>query len=156
MGLIVSLKSTCDIWENMQHCHLLILTCVVGGLPSRAPQVWRTPCEMNITRCDSCKCTGHLLGRLLAQVSFSLASKAWRGGGGGVNVKVWLGVGGVTYTLKPIFHWKLGLRWVPNADEIYTKKHEMYMANAKVLRLVPNATYIPLTCVEVTRNFFVA
>ena len=28
---------------------------------------------------------------------------------------------------------------------IYTKKHEMYMANTKVLRLVPNTTYIPLT-----------
>ena len=25
------------------------------------------------------------------------------------------------------------------------KKHEMYMTNAKVLRLVPNTTYIPLT-----------
>ena len=30
------------------------------------------------------------------------------------------------------------------------KKHEMYMANAKVLRLVPNATYIQLTCVGVS------
>ena len=27
----------------------------------------------------------------------------------------------------------------------------MYMANAKILRLVPNATYIPLTCVGVSR-----
>ena len=26
-----------------------------------------------------------------------------------------------------------------------TQKHEMYTANAKVLRLVPNETYIPLT-----------
>ena len=25
-------------------------------------------------------------------------------------------------TLKPIFHWKWGLRWLPNANEIYTKK----------------------------------
>ena len=24
-------------------------------------------------------------------------------------------------TLKPIFHWKLGLRWLPNANEIDTK-----------------------------------
>ena len=24
-------------------------------------------------------------------------------------------------SLKPIFHWKLGSRWVPNAKEIYTK-----------------------------------
>ena len=23
--------------------------------------------------------------------------------------------------LKPIFHWKLGLRWAPNANEIYSK-----------------------------------
>ena len=25
------------------------------------------------------------------------------------------------YSVKPIFHWKLGLRWVPNANEINTK-----------------------------------
>ena len=25
------------------------------------------------------------------------------------------------YTLQPIFHWKLGLRWLPNANEINTK-----------------------------------
>ena len=50
-------------------------------------------------------------------------------------------------TFKPIFHWKLGLHWLPNANEIYTKKKEMYMANARNLRLGPNATYIPLTCV---------
>ena len=25
-------------------------------------------------------------------------------------------------SLKPIFHWKWGLRWLPNANEIYTKK----------------------------------
>ena len=34
---------------------------------------------------------------------------------------------------------------MPNANEINTKKHEMYMANTKNLRLGPNATYIPLT-----------
>ena len=50
---------------------------------------------------------------------------------------------------KPIFHWKLGLRWLPNANEINTKKHAMYMANAKKLCLVPNTTYIPLTRVGV-------
>ena len=40
----------------------------------------------------------------------------------------------------------------------YTKDHipletgfEMYMANAKILRLVPSATYIPLTCFGVSR-----
>ena len=31
------------------------------------------------------------------------------------------------------------------------KIHEIYMVNAKILRLVPNATYIPLTCVWVSR-----
>ena len=31
------------------------------------------------------------------------------------------------------------------------KKGEMYMANARNLRLRPNATYIPLTCVGVSR-----
>ena len=36
---------------------------------------------------------------------------------------------------KPIFHCKLGSRWSPNANE-------MYMANAKILRWGPNATYI--------------
>ena len=50
-------------------------------------------------------------------------------------------------SLKPIFHWKLGLRWQMKS----TQKHEMYMANAKILRLEPNATYIPLTCVWVSR-----
>ena len=55
------------------------------------------------------------------------------------------------FKLKPIFHQKLGSRWLPNANEIDTKKHEMYMANARYLRLGPNATYIPLTCVGVLR-----
>ena len=27
----------------------------------------------------------------------------------------------VVSSLKPIFHWKWGLRWVPNTNEIYTK-----------------------------------
>ena len=42
-------------------------------------------------------------------------------------------------TVKPIFHWILGLRWPPNANKINNKN----MANAKILRLEPNATYIP-------------
>ena len=37
-------------------------------------------------------------------------------------------------SLKPIFHWKLGLRWLPNANEI----------NAKFLGWGPNTTDIPL------------
>ena len=53
--------------------------------------------------------------------------------------------------LSPIFHWKLGSRWLPNANEIDTNKHEMYMANARNLRLGPNATYIPLICGGVLR-----
>ena len=52
-------------------------------------------------------------------------------------------------SLKPIFHWKLGLCWLQNAKEINTKKHEMYMANAKTFRSGPNANYIPRTRVGV-------
>ena len=55
------------------------------------------------------------------------------------------------HILKPIFHWKLGLRWLQNANEINTKKHEMYMANVKNLCLGRNTTYIPLTRVGVLR-----
>ena len=36
-------------------------------------------------------------------------------------------------------------------NEIDTKKREMYMANVRNLHLGPNATYIPLTCVGVSR-----
>ena len=56
------------------------------------------------------------------------------------------------YCKAHIFHWILGSRWPPNANEIDTKKHEMYLANARNLCLVPNATYIPLTCVWVSRR----
>ena len=45
---------------------------------------------------------------------------------------------------------KTHLRWVPKANEINTKKHEMYVANARHLSLGPNATYIPLTCILVS------
>ena len=45
--------------------------------------------------------------------------------------------------LKPIFHWKWGSRWLPNANEIQPQK--MYLENTRILRLGPNATYIPLT-----------
>ena len=38
-----------------------------------------------------------------------------------------------------------GSRWLPNANEINTKKKEMYMVNARNLHLGPNTTYIPLT-----------
>ena len=47
----------------------------------------------------------------------------------------------------PAMPLKTCLRWVPNANEINTQKHEMYMANARNLRLGPYATYISLTCV---------
>ena len=42
-------------------------------------------------------------------------------------------------TLKPIFHEKLGSHWLPNANEIDTKKYEMYMANTRNLHLGPIA-----------------
>ena len=51
----------------------------------------------------------------------------------------------IDISLKPIFYWEWGSRWLPNANEIYPKRKEMYMANARNLRLGPNATYIPLT-----------
>ena len=38
-------------------------------------------------------------------------------------------------------------QWLPNANEINTKN----MPNTRTLRLGPNATYIPLTCVGVSR-----
>ena len=38
-----------------------------------------------------------------------------------------------------MFHRKLRSRWLPNTNEIDTKKHEVYMANTRG----PNATYIP-------------
>ena len=53
---------------------------------------------------------------------------------------------------KPIFHWKLGLVWLPNANEIDTKINGMCMANTKILRLGPNTIYIPLTRVRVLRR----
>ena len=34
--------------------------------------------------------------------------------------------------LKPIFHWKLGLRWVPNANEIYTKNMKCTWPTQKI------------------------
>ena len=40
---------------------------------------------------------------------------------------------------------------VPNANEMATKRDEMYMVNAKVLRWGPIATYIPLAHVGVLR-----
>ena len=57
----------------------------------------------------------------------------------------------IIQTHKPIFHWKRGSRWLPNTNEFNTKKHEVYIPNAKILRLGTNATYIPLTCVWVLR-----
>ena len=40
-------------------------------------------------------------------------------------------------SLKPIFHWKWGWSWPPNANEIYTKKNEMYMTINRILRWDP-------------------
>ena len=59
------------------------------------------------------------------------------------NATAWASTGfhkGLVWsTVKPIFHCKLGSRWV------------IYMANAKILRWGPNETYIPLACVGVLR-----
>ena len=61
----------------------------------------------------------------------------------GIPLKLSLKINQSYSGLKPIFDWKLGLRWLQNTNEINTKKHEMYMANAKNLCLgntkVPNA-----------------
>ena len=44
--------------------------------------------------------------------------------------------------LKPIFHQKNGLRWVPDANEIYTKKHEINVhARRENVALAPNANF---------------
>ena len=43
-----------------------------------------------------------------------------------------------------IFHWKLGLCLATKRKCNQHKKHEKYMANTKILRWGPNATYIPL------------
>ena len=40
---------------------------------------------------------------------------------GQIYKKEKLGLLGSGQSLKPIFHWKLGLRWLQNANEIYTK-----------------------------------
>ena len=53
-------------------------------------------------------------------------------------------------SIKPIFHRKLGSRWVPNANEIYTKKRNIH-GQRQHFALGPNATYIPLTGVGVWR-----
>ena len=49
--------------------------------------------------------------------------------------------------LKPIFYWKWVKVGYPTRKNLHKKK-EMYMANARNLRLGPNATYIPLTHVR--------
>ena len=60
--------------------------------------------------------------------------------------------GGVT--LKPIFHWKLGLGWLifalPMRKKVH-KQHEIYMANAGPSRWGPNTTYIPLARIGILR-----
>ena len=53
--------------------------------------------------------------------------------------------------VKPIFHWKLGLPWLPNANEINIKKKKCAYPMREIWGLGPNATYIPLICVGVLR-----
>ena len=45
---------------------------------------------------------------------------------------------------KPIFHWKLHLRWLANANEIYTNNMKCTCLKHKPNPCVPNANYIPL------------
>ena len=39
-----------------------------------------------------------------------------------------------TLDLKPIFHWKWGSRWLPNANEIYTQKKKCTWRTPGILR----------------------
>ena len=56
----------------------------------------------------------------------------------------------VSRCLKPLFHWNWGSRWLPNANEIYTKKRNIH--GQRDMRLGPNATYIPLAHVGVIQR----
>ena len=49
---------------------------------------------------------------------------------------------------------KMGFALATQRELNQHKKNEMYMANARNLRLGPNATYIPLTCIGVSRLKF--
>ena len=42
-------------------------------------------------------------------------------------------IGPSTGFVKPIFHWILGSRWPPNANEIDTNNINFYMANVRIL-----------------------
>ena len=53
-------------------------------------------------------------------------------------------------TVKPIFHWKLGLRWLPNANEINTKNMKCTWPTPEFC-VGTNATYLPLACVWISR-----
>ena len=52
--------------------------------------------------------------------------------------------------VRAIFHWILGSRWLPNANEIDTKKLNVHGQREPQLR-GPNANYIPLARVGSTR-----
>ena len=49
--------------------------------------------------------------------------------------------GGRSEVLKPIFHWKWGSRWVPNANEIYKKRKKCTWP-------------MPVFCVGTQRNLY--
>ena len=51
--------------------------------------------------------------------------------------------------VKPIFHCKLGLRWVINANEMSTNNMKCTWPTRQFCIWGPNTTYIPLACVGV-------
>ena len=59
-----------------------------------------------------------------------------------LSLALFLGTGNVEF--KPVFHWKLHLRWLifelPRRKKVH-EQHEIYMANADPSRWGPNATY---------------
>ena len=61
------------------------------------------------------------------------------------NTKLSLEFSALRRIIKPVFHWKSCLRWLPNANKIDTNKMKCttYMPNASPSRWGPNATYIP-------------
>ena len=58
-----------------------------------------------------------------------------------------------SFTLKPIFHWKLGSHLLPIANEIITKNMKCTWPTAEFcIGAQPNPTYIPLAFIWVSRR----
>ena len=101
--------------------------------PMRGPNTKPNASWWNIA-CIGHICVGIALGMLISCCSF-----CWPPNANADSDGIW--------ELKPIFYWKLSLRWLPNANEIDTIRNEMYIAITKILRWGPNTTYIQLTCI---------